>query len=53
VDYYDYERLHDALGNVTPEDVYNGRQGAILTRREKIERLTSKRRKKENPRNAA
>jgi putative transposase len=53
VDYYNYERLHEALGNVTPDDMYYGRQRAILTRREKIKRLTLGRRRKENLRNAA
>jgi len=40
-------------GNVTPDDLYHGRQLAILTRREKIKRLTLERRRKENLRNAA
>ncbi len=53
VDHYNYERLHEAIGNVTPDDMYHGRQLEILTRREKIKRLTLERRKKENLRNAA
>ena len=53
VEYYDHKRLHEAIGNVTPDDMYHGRQRAILSRREKIKRLTLKRRKKENLSNAA
>ena len=53
VEYYNHERLHEAIGNVTPDDMYHGRQRAILNRREKIKRLTLERRKKENLRNAA
>jgi len=45
--------LHEAIGNVTPDEMYHGRQPAILSRREKIKRLTLERRKKENLRNAA
>ncbi len=53
VEYYNHERLHEAIGNVTPDDMYHGRQRAILSRREKIKRLTLERRKKENLRNTA
>ena len=53
VAYYSHERLHEAIGDVTPDDMYRGRQRAILSRRAKIKRLTSDRRKKENLRNAA
>ena len=47
------ERLHEAVGNLTPDDMYHGRQRAILSPREKIKRLTLERRKKENLRDAA
>ena len=53
VEYYNHARLHEAIGNVTPDDMYHGRQHAILSRREKIRRLTLKRRKRENLSNAA
>ncbi len=47
VAYYNNERYHESLDNVTPADVYFGRQYAVLTERDKIKRLTMKRRKKE------
>jgi putative transposase len=53
VDYYNHERLHEAIGNVVPDDMYHGRQREITSRRAKIKRLTLERRKKENLRNAA
>jgi transposase InsO family protein len=46
VEYYNHERIHEAIGNVTPDDMYHGRQRAILSRREKTKRLTLERRKK-------
>ena len=47
VAYYNNERYHESLDNVTPADVYFGRQHAVLTERSKIKRLTMQRRKKE------
>ena len=47
VAYYNNERYHESLDNVTPADVYFGRQHAVLTERDKIKGLTMKRRKKE------
>ena len=48
VDHYNHHRLHEALDNVTPADVYEGRRGAILTRREQIKRRTLQQRRREN-----
>jgi hypothetical protein len=45
--YYNNERYHESLDNATPADVYFGRQYAVLTERDKIKRLTMRRRKKE------
>ena len=47
VSYYNNERYHESLSNVTPADVYFGRQYAVLTERSKIKRRTMERRKKE------
>ncbi len=35
VAYYNNERYHESLRNVTPADVYSGRQYAVLTERSK------------------
>jgi len=45
--YYNNKRYHESLDNVTPADVYFGRQHEVLTERAKIKRLTMKKRKRE------
>ena len=45
--YYNNERYHESLDNVTPADVYFGRQYAVLSERSMIKRRTMERRKKE------
>ena len=40
VAYYNKERYHESLGNVTPADVYFGRQYAVISERAKIKRKT-------------
>ncbi|MFP6815495.1 MAG: hypothetical protein VB949_07500, partial [Pseudomonadales bacterium] len=47
VAYCNNERYLQSLDNVTPADVYFRRQYAVLTERDKIKRLTMKRRKRE------
>jgi len=46
VNYYNHERYHESLDNLTPADVYYGRGRAILEEREKIKLKTLAMRKK-------
>jgi transposase InsO family protein len=48
IDHYNNRRYHESLNNVTPADVYFGRQRVILTRREQVKRKTLKLRKQQN-----
>jgi len=48
VSYYNNDRYHEALSNVTPADVYYGRRREILTRREQIKQKTMWLRRREN-----
>ena len=36
VEYYNHERYHEALENLTPADVYAGKSEEVLTRRKQI-----------------
>ncbi len=40
VDHYNNRRYHESLNNVTPVDVYLGRDTAIIERRKKIKEMT-------------
>ena len=48
VRYYNQERVHEALGNLTPADVYEGRGREIRTARERLKRQTLRRRRRYN-----
>jgi len=40
INFYNNERYHESINNLRPVDVYNGKGGEILDRREKIKRKT-------------
>ena len=48
VEYYNYERYHESLDNMTPADVYFGRAEEVKTRREQIKQATLKKRRQQH-----
>jgi len=46
VEYYNFQRYHESLDNVTPADVYTGRAVRIIEQRERIKERTMKLRKR-------
>jgi hypothetical protein len=48
VEYYNNQRYHVALSNITSADVYHGRRDDILTRRKEVKRRTLQARKEHN-----
>jgi transposase InsO family protein len=53
VDYYNHQRYHESIGNLTPADVYFGRGQTILMKRERIRRDTIQQRRLQYQKNAA
>jgi hypothetical protein len=53
VEYYNNQRYHESLNNVTPADVYFGRDKAILRERAKIKALTIRQRRLHHQKQAA
>ena len=45
VDHYNHHRYHESLQNLTPADVYFGREETILLERERIKRNSFKQRR--------
>lgn len=48
VNYYNHERYHESINNLTPADVYAGRTEKVLNEREEIKRKTMKMRRMKN-----
>ena len=48
VEFYNYQHYHEALDNMTPADVFFGRQKEVLDKREEIKRRTLQQRRLHN-----
>jgi transposase InsO family protein len=48
IDFYNEVRYHEALGNVTPDDVYFGRKELVLTKRQGLKKKTLNHRRELN-----
>ena len=53
VNHYNHQRYHESLHNLTPADVYFGRDHTILLGRERIKRQTIRQRRLFHRQNAA
>ena len=48
IEYYNYRRYHEGLGDVTPHDVYTGRHVEILRKRKEAKSRTLQERRDYN-----
>jgi len=48
VNYYNHERYHESINNLTPADVYGGKKEKVLNERAEIKRKTMKMRRMNN-----
>ena len=48
VNYYNHQRYHESLDNLTPADVYSGRAKEVLTKRDHIKKQTLQQRRLQN-----
>jgi transposase InsO family protein len=48
VEYYNNQRYHESINNLTPADVYSGKTEEVLTKREQIKQTTLARRRRLN-----
>jgi len=48
VEYYNNERYHESLDNLTPADIYFGKFEEVMTRREEIKRKKLRQRRRQN-----
>jgi transposase InsO family protein len=48
VDYYNRQRYHESLANLTPADVYFGRAQEVLSNRDEIKKRTLQQRRLQN-----
>jgi putative transposase len=53
VEHYNHHRYHESLGNLTPADVYFGRDQAVIERRKRIKEMTIRNRRLRHQRQAA
>jgi hypothetical protein len=48
VNYYNQQRYHESLDNLTPADVYFGRAKEVLSKRDQVKKQTMQQRRLQN-----